>query len=688
MEQPKCSIPALTLLERHPPVLFASRLALKEGNAKKPVYQIHKWWARRLGSVFRSILIAATRSAQTKVNPKLAFYEKQDYSGLVVLDPFVGGGTSVVEAAKCRASVIGVDIDPVACFVTRAELQECDVEELSAAFDTVSNAVKGIITSLYTSVLEDGQQSSIVYAFWVEVVRCLGCKKEYRAHPHYQLSRGRANNRQTVFCRHCSKVHDLSLSRRNFDCTECGQSTKILAGTVDHGLGCCPFCQHEQSINRRPRKHKPKYVLFALQLVDAQGKIHYKKASNMDLKLYKKSVRMWHKRKKQDMFVPNELIPAEGRVDDRPICFGYKRYSDLFNERQLLCLSLLAEAISKIANQSAREFLAAAFSDCLASNNMFCYYAFDYHKLTPLFGLHAYHKVSRPVENNVWGSKVGRGSFEKCYRKLLRGKDYAVSPYEFQYRSSGEAVRVETGESINLNISTSVPAASTTPFGTLLNASSEKLTGIADCSIDLVLSDPPYYDNLAYSELSDFFHVWLKRLNLENYTGNDRDRTPMLDSLFVNDRETDSERGHATFQSGLTSVLKECHRVLKDEGMMVFTFHHRSDEAWNALGNSLLAASFHVTNVFPVRSEGTSRFHSSAGNLKWDSVFCCRKSLNDTPFKQFAIADLARKNVALWTKKLGAAKLMFSDADRINLTRAFKTMYRCNTGIIAGEVEQ
>lgn len=199
------SIPKVTLLEKHPPVLFASRLALREGNSKKPIYQIHKWWARRLGSVFRNLLISATRSADSKMSPKQAFYAKQNYSGLVVLDPFVGGGTSVVEAAKCRASIVGVDIDPVACFVTRSELQTCDKGELEAAFQNVADAVKKHIANLYVTRLADGSRCSVVYAFWVEKVRCAKCGVSYEAHPHYQLRRDQQNRRQTVFCQHFAK---------------------------------------------------------------------------------------------------------------------------------------------------------------------------------------------------------------------------------------------------------------------------------------------------------------------------------------------------------------------------------------------------------------------------------------------------------------------------------------------------
>lgn len=680
-------IPEITLLERKPPVVFTSRLALREGNAKKPIYQLHKWWARRLGSVFRTILIGVSKRADSKVDFEAAFYRKQNYAGFVVLDPFVGGGTSVVEAAKCGASVVGIDIDPVACFVTRAELQGCNLKDISGAFDRIAESVRDRIRALYMSKLPDGTASEIVYAFWVEVARCGKCNEHYPAHPHYQLVRDPKNSRQTVFCKYCNEIHELNLRRRRFNCERCNRETQIASGNAKQGRGTCPGCGHEQVLHDRnvEPENPPEHILFALQVIDAAGKVHFKKADDADLAIFDTARRLWSGGGKNNSFVPDELIPTAGRSDPRPICFGYRRYRDLFNERQLLALSLIAHAIADLPNGAPKELLATAFSDCLASNNMFCYYAFDYDKLTPLFGLHAYHKVTRPVENNVWGSIRGRGSFEKCYKKLLRAKEFATSPFEYRYSRRGQAIRVRTGESINVDITSEIDVHNGRSSGVLLNTSSEHLGRIQGKSIDLILSDPPYYDNLAYSELSDFYHVWLKRLQLPSYAGNDRAQTPISESLYVGSRNSRPDRDHAVYQSGLCRILRECNRILKDDGIMIFTFHHRSEAAWRALGNALIHAHFRVTNVFPIRSEGTSQFHSSAGNLKWDAVFCCRKRKGDSSGRQSNCADRAIKLTNAWSKKLRAAKLAFNEVDRVNLNRALAAMDRCNAGIVLGE---
>src|SRR5206468_3044872 len=145
-----------TLLEVGLPFLELYELARREGNAKKPIYELHKWWARRLGSVFRALLIAATTPGSTRDTPRRKverlfqqFYQRRDLTGLVVLDPFMGGGTSIVEALKRGARVIGVDVDPVAWFIAKKQVEPFALRRLTAAYQRIADAVETDIRRLY-----------------------------------------------------------------------------------------------------------------------------------------------------------------------------------------------------------------------------------------------------------------------------------------------------------------------------------------------------------------------------------------------------------------------------------------------------------------------------------------------------------------------------------------------------------
>ncbi len=346
----------------------------------------------------------------------------------------------------------------------------------------------------------------------------------------------------------------------------------------------------------------------------------------------------------------------------------------MFNDRQLYCLGIIAEQIRRVESPPVKRALALAFSQCLATNNMFCGYAFGYRRLTPLFGVHAFRKISRPVEGNVWGLPIGRGSFKNAVRAVIEGNQYMQAPYEFRYKGSRDPERVPLNRPRTHLGSLESQKQSTVR---ILNRSSEDLNGLADASIDLILTDPPYFDNLSYSELSDFYHVWLRELLGRDYRGSSQRHTPMAGTLFAGRRQQTlgNHDPRKAYSASLTKILRECHRVAKASAKLVFTFHHRSDEAWARLGGALLAAGFSVEKVFPVRSEGRSGFHSYQGSIKWDSVFVCRKA-HDRATRQPSekllarIADLAATNAAAWRTTIRRSRLAFGEPDEASLRRA------------------
>ncbi len=116
-------------IEKDFPIEKLNEIARKEGNAKKPIYQIHKWWARRLGSVFRTILLTSFLPDEITEEEfwKNYYYKKTDLKEIlgyspIILDPFMGGGTTIVEALRLGIKPIGIDINPVAWFVTKKEV--------------------------------------------------------------------------------------------------------------------------------------------------------------------------------------------------------------------------------------------------------------------------------------------------------------------------------------------------------------------------------------------------------------------------------------------------------------------------------------------------------------------------------------------------------------------------------------
>ena len=671
-------IPLRSLLEDGLPVERLYELAKREGNAKKPIYEIHKWWARRLGHIFRVLLIAASspsdssEAAQSTLMER--FYSKVDLKGLTVLDPFMGGGTSVVESLKTGAAVIGVDIDPVAWFVTKKEVEPFDEVAFAAAFDRITASLETRLRAFYlTTDPATGHQCNVVNVFWVTLAECPECKQVNEAHPHYRLSIDHNKDKQVVFCRHCGEVHTVSANQRWFKCHFCAKTTSIDKGAAKSGSVSCRNCGTSTAIVSLSSEGAPtEKRMFALEFSysgeNGRPKRYYKKAAKEDLCRFNDAASAFES-EKDSLPYPVAKIFAKNRFDSRPISHGYVRYDQLFNARQLYCLSVILKEIMSEPDRTVKEYLLLAFSDSLASNNQLVSYAFGYQKITPLFAIHGYQVPQRPVETNVWGNDdFGRGTFIRCVRKLIAGKAYSSRPFEYRYSDTGKIERVFTGESIATEVITQPDNIKqfTQSRACLLNRSSVNLEGLADESVDLVLTDPPFYDNLPYSELSDFYYQWLRLYFLSDESVKVKTRTPIEDSLLVR-RKNLSE--HEKYLEGLTAAMKECKRVLRREGMLVFTFHHRKAAAWQALSSALADASFTVTAVSPVRAEGVSGFHSYSGTPKWDSVICCRpiavpNASSQGPWAIGSGMKALRNYERKWTKRLHKAKLPWNEADQ------------------------
>ena len=167
------------------PIEDLAKLAAREGRRPRPVYGTHKWFARRFGSAFRALLVGA-------VTPKdasfwEAYHGKVHMKGLTVLDPFVGGGTSVIEAQRLGASWYAADIDPVAVAITDFQSSLSGLPEIAQQLDFLKTTVGKKIREFHTTD-QDGSTKDILHHFWVQTLDCEQCGAGIAAHPHYQLA--------------------------------------------------------------------------------------------------------------------------------------------------------------------------------------------------------------------------------------------------------------------------------------------------------------------------------------------------------------------------------------------------------------------------------------------------------------------------------------------------------------------
>lgn len=607
-------------IERDLPVERLNPVALAEGNSKKPIYQMHKWWARRLGSVFRMMTLAAFAPADVPEDSLWSWFAAggTDLEGKIVLDPFMGGGTTVVEALRLGCRVVGVDINPVAWFVTKKEIEPVSLEDLDRAFRFLEATTGQKIRQYYQTTCPVGHSADGMYYFWVKVAKCEECGATVRLWPNTELSR--RDHQNVVVCPNCLQVVERAGHKPHTPCPECDTIFDPRRGNSGRGFFQCPACgKRQRVVNAAARRGGPLQAeLYALEGFCRSCGRFFKRVDEEDLRLWEEA-RSEFERCRDDLLFPRQAIPTEGRSDPRPVNHGYTHFWHMFNERQLLCLSILLEAILEIPDRNVRELMLLAFSDALDANNMFCKYETAWHKVSVFFGLHAYHPIERPTENNVWGTQFGRGTFVKCFEKVRRGKAYGQRPYE---RIDG-ARHYARGERAEGTLVENFAALQRTPRGALLRCqSSEDLSFLPDRSVDAVITDPPYFDNVQYSELADFFYVWLRLALAQEYPWFDPPLSQRPEEIVQNEKQGKTAD---FFVERLGQVFAECHRVLKDDGLLIFTFHHNQPWAWEGIARLLLWAGFYVSATPIVRSEGRSGFHSSARNIRYDCILVCRK---------------------------------------------------------------
>ena len=637
--------------------------AERECSRPRPIYLAHRWFARRFGTAFRALLVAAVTPAGGDF--WRGYYGEADLSSMMVLDPFVGGGTSVVEALRLGATVTGVDVDPVACAITRFEVTAPNTPALDQVARELAQQVGDQLAPFYRTVGPTGEELVALHYLWVQVIDCVGCGAQVEAHPHYQLARDVSGGSQWVVCRGCGQVQWCPQSARSFACDQCRVRTVITNGPLRYGTLSCPRCRTVQRLIEAGRAtgEPPKWRLFAVEAVPSPtGKRpvpmrdrSFHAATQVDTAAFEAARAALAARRSADgtiPWLPTTEIPQSGRVDDRLIAYGYRRYTDLFNDRQLLHLSLLAEAIGQLQGPE-RDPCALAFSNHLTTNCMLTAYAFGWRRLSPLFSVRAFRHVPRPVELNPWMAGTGRGSYPNALRRVAQATEFARHPKEFT-ADGYHPVR-------------SRPALAP---ARVLHADARQLP-VADASIDLVLTDPPYFDNIPYPELSDFFAPWLAMLGVIDSAG----PVARAHSLSAPNREPHSiDR----FAADLHACFAELARVLRPDGRLIFTFQHSTPGAWSGLAHALAAAPLEPIQVLPMLGNGKVGLHVHEGASTWDAVFVVRRSADahsTTPGAP-ALADAghldeAIAHAAAWERRVQAQLPgRFSRADRMSFRRA------------------
>ena len=552
---------------------------------------------------------------------------------LTVLDPTAGGGSVPFEALRLGLSVYSNDLNPVAALIERAT-----IEWPAAYADGLKKAVGDLGGRFAAEVRkrlgdafpeEPGRDTRPDGYLWARTVACPYCDGLVPLSPNWRLAPDGTGVRLLPDC-----ADGPGTAGRVCAFEIVGSVKDQFPGTVARGDGHCPYADCGRVIDGDEIKRQAQGGRMGEQLFAVVYKRRVETRTKSGKRGRDKWVRGYRAPRPEDDngaeirdrlaeklpewealdIVPGESIGELSNYDRGHKLYGMFRWTDMFSPRQLLCHGTSVEVFREALDA---DRAAGRLDDVRRA-------AYGYLALS-LGKLRDYN--SRMTRWHA-GRQVVAGTFDRhdfpfkwSYAEMAPlivglGFDWAIDQIEKCIRELVALVRPNGADGRHdlLELGEPRPAASPPPV-TITCKSGDNLDHVNDDSVDAVVMDPPYYDNVMYAELSDFFYVWLKRTAGHVF--------PELFRRKLTDKENEAVANPARFagqpgaralagrdyQQRMAAIFAECRRVLKADGVMTLMFTHKATGAWDALTTGLIEAGFVITASWPVNTEAEGSLH-------------------------------------------------------------------------------
>ncbi|MBI4291278.1 MAG: DUF1156 domain-containing protein [Betaproteobacteria bacterium] len=435
----------------------------------------------------------------------------------------------------------------------------------------------------------------------------------------------------------------------------------------------CGRCGQKQDVRESVEKfgHSAPVAVYAIQCYcpdcDAEARVYggrfFAPFGDSDSRRLVAAEREWNARRNADLadYWPREELPHTYMTHHANFALprqGYTHWWKMFNTRQLLVHALLLQAVCKTPEftTDVRHQGLGAIQQYLRNQNGFVFWNIQADKIEPFFSNSNYAPKSLPVENCVF-STLGRGNWTSTTDGVVEGLEWARHPWDVAPPDH----RLESDETKILLEDAILPGAQ------LVCGSSSEIAQFVDRTLDLVITDPPFGDNIFYSDLSNFFHAWLRLPLRHEYPELfEPTKTPNAQEALA-PRLLSEEEGNEYYKVRLTACWTEACRVLKDGGLLAFTFHHSETSQWAIVLESLFEAGFLLEQTFPIASDEQKGEGGQFGakGTEYDIIHVCRKRLAEpapvswAKMRQWVKSELSRFKLLLAAYK--ASEL--SDAD-------------------------
>jgi len=653
------------LIEDVIPVETISSVSASEkvGGRKRHPALLHLWWARRPLAAARAAVYATLMSAaDTPEEARSATYfrnlcewgasesaiadarrrvlEASGGSPPRVLDLFAGGGAIPLEAARLGCEATAVELNPVAHLIELCMLDypqrfgpslADDIREWGERWVTrtwgrvghlyppVDSEAKGDQMSLDASEVELSRSVDRPFAYlWTRTVRCPNpALPEHDVPLVRQTWLSKKKGRMTALRPRVDRdaltiswevVEAIDAEAVGFDpgaFSSRGRSTCLICqASVDAEyvkgegragrMGITPLA----AVRARPNNRGREYLAVG----------NYPQPSDAECLATLASL---------TVEPPHEPIPADDARNFWTPLYGLTRFQDLFTPRQLTTLCALAQGVRETYDEMRMEGLEEKRAEAVSA----------------YLGLVLDRVVDRSSTLCRWDNSAGG---EKVSNTFAR----QALPMVWDFAESNPFGRASGSVSVYLE-DTAAIVKGLSEVGSRCEVQRTSATQLPDHdgSYDAVITDPPYYDNISYADLSDFFYVWLKRsvgfLFPEHLDG---ELTPKRrEAIVAPYRHKGSKDAARTFyEEQMAAAFAEAHRVLKPGAPLVCVYAHKTTLGWASLIEALRRARFVITEAWPLDTEMAQRSISQGTASLASSIFLVARRRETDEVGQYA----------------------------------------------------
>ncbi len=550
-----------------------------------------------------------------------------------VLDPMAGGGSIPFEALRYGFGTYANELNPVAAVILKATLDyparfgpglAAKIREWGRRWYELT---RPRLEPCF-SPLPPGAEGAAY--LWARTVACPQTGKPVPLSPNWWLSRGSepvAVRMRTHPSWPAPRFEIVRGSLRGYDPSE---------GTIRRGVARSPWTGEAidgDYIKREAQAGRMGQMLYAVA-IKRPGGFDFRTPSEEDLEAVRRAERALAEhlpRWEAEGLVPSEPFPKNSN-DPRPLLYGARTWADLFSPRQLLSLIVALEELKATAAQAApsvpsneaaalQTYLALAFDKAAIYNNRHC--RFDVTRgIRSIFDRHDFAFVWSHAEFDASANLVPWvvDQVADAYQELAT----LAAPARTLFTPA--AVRQAQGRGATEATEGRLPVS-------VSRGSAANLAGIPAGSIHHICVDPPYYDNVMYAELSDFFYVWLKRTVGDLFPGffedeltNKDDEAVANPARFADVEGNKRELARRDYERKMAACFREMHRVLRDDGVLTVMFTHKQVEAWDTLATALIGAGFTIRASWPVHTESEHSLHQADKNAAASTILlACRK---------------------------------------------------------------